>query len=133
MTKMLNETIGTLEYDGLIYDGRHPVDVKTVKIRAGQGVLARGTALALSGGTGGDDAMVALGTAAEADETLTADCILADEVDTGAEAGTAVVGVAYRTGHFTRQNIIVKNEYTLTAKDEAELRTGGIFLSDAVI
>ncbi len=131
--RMLNETLGTLEYDGLIYDGRHPVDVKTVKIRAGQGELARGTVLALSSGAGGDNAMVILGTTAGENETLTPDCILAEPVDTGGEAGDPVIGVAYRSGHFTRQKLIVKESYTLSASDEAELRKGGIYLSDAVI
>ena len=129
--RMLNETLGTLEYDGLIYDGRHPVDVKTVKIRAGQGELVRGTVLALS--TGGDGAMVILGTTAGGNETLTPDCILAEPVDTGGEAGDPVIGVAYRSGHFTRQKLIVKESYTLSASDEAELRKGGIYLSNAVI
>ncbi len=133
MAKNLNETIGTMEYDGLIYDGKHPVDVKTVQVRAGQGVLERGTVLAISEGTGGDDAMAILGTTAIADETLTADCVLADPVDTGDAIGTAVVGVAYRSGHLTRQKLIVKDAYTMTAKDEAVLRNGGIFLSNAVL
>lgn len=133
MAKTLNETIGTLEYDSLIFDGKHPIDVKTVKIRAGQGTLLRGTVLALSEGTGGDGAMAILGTAAGTDETLTANCILADDIDTGAETGEAVVGTAYRSGHFTRQKLIVKDGYTLTAKDEEALRNGGIYLSGAVI
>lgn len=134
MTKrMLNETLGTMEYDGLIYDGRHPVDVKTVKIRAGQGELARGTVLALSTGTGGDNAMVILGTTAGQNETLTPNCILAEPVDTGDEAGDALIGVAYRSGHFNRNKLIVKENYTFSAADEEELRKGGIYLSDAVI
>lgn len=134
MTKrMLNETLGTMEYDGLIYDGRHPVDVKTVKIRAGQGELARGTVLALSGGTGGDGAMVILGTEAGEDETLTPNCILAEPVDTGNEPGDALIGIAYRSGHFSRNKLVVKENYTFSAADEEELRKGGIYLSNAVI
>lgn len=131
--RMLNETLGTLEYDGLIYDGRHPVDVKTVKIRAGQGELARGTVLALSTGTSGDNAMVILGTTAGGNETLTPDCILAEPVDTGDQAGDALIGVAYRSGHFSRNKLVVKENYTFNAADEEELRKGGIYLSNAVI
>ena len=134
MTKrMLNETLGTMEYDGLIYDGRHPADVKTVKIRAGQGELVRGTVLALSGGTGGDGAMVILGTEAGEDETLTPNCILAEPVDTGNQSGDALIGIAYRSGHFSRNKLVVKENYTFNAADEEELRKGGIYLSNAVI
>lgn len=131
--RMLNETLGTLEYDGLIYDGRHPVDVKTVKIRAGQGELARGTVLALSTGTGGDNAMVILGTGAGQNETLTPNCILAEPVDTGNVSGDALIGIAYRSGHFSRNKLVVKENYTFSAADEEELRKGGIYLSNAVI
>ena len=43
-----------------------------------------------------------------------------------------VTALAYRTGHFARNKLIVKNGYTMTATDEEELRKGGILLSDAI-
>ena len=58
--KMLNKTLGTLEYDGLIYDGRHPIDVKTVKIKepAKENWQRKWTNLVIgAAGTGGDDTM----------------------------------------------------------------------------
>ena len=65
----------------------------------------------------------------EAGETV-AGYILAVDVDaTNAE----VVTTAYRSGHFIRNALIVKDGYSLTEKDETQLRNGGIYLSDAMI
>lgn len=124
----MDETIGTMNYDGLIHDAKHNLDVQGVKIRAAQGALKRGTVLALSSGVAGDGKYVILGTAALADETLTASCILTDDVDATAEA----FAVAYRSGHFNTNALIVKEGYTITAADKNNLRDGGVFLSAAV-
>lgn len=43
-------------------------------------IYKRGTVLALSAGTAGDGLRVILGTAAKSNETLTANCVLADDV-----------------------------------------------------
>lgn len=56
--------------------------------------------------------------------------MLADDVEVGTNAN--VTALAYRTGHFARNKLIVKNGYTMTATDEEELRKGGILLSDAI-
>lgn len=188
----LDEKIGEMSYDGLICDDKYPIDVMSVLVRAGQGTLKRGTALALSTGAGGDGAMVILGTATTGDvataaaeyaltldvafasgktyytrsgnagayvytpvaapevaniatyyqmtkaavvgyatEVLTANCILCDDVVTG--TGSAVVAVAYRSGHFVRNKLIVKAGYTFAAADEAALRSGGIYLDNAML
>ena len=50
-------------------------------------------------------------------------------MDTG--TGSAVVGIAYRTGHFNR-GALITSSYTLTATDEEFLRGKGILLSDAL-
>ena len=68
------------------------------------------------------------GTAAE--KAAVAAYILAEDVDAGEED---VVASAYRSGSFIRNALIVKEGYTLTAEDEAALRNGGIYLSDAVL
>lgn len=131
MTKRMDEKIGALEYDGLICDSKYPIDVMSVKVAASQGVLTRGTVLALSTGTAGTGNMVILGATAASNETLAANCILADAVDTG--TGDAVVATAYRSGHFVRDALIVKSGYTVTAADEEALRNGGIYLDNAVM
>ena len=46
-------------------------------------------------------------------------------------AADDVVAVAYRTGHFNRNQLIVASGYTLKASDEEDLRKCGILLSDA--
>lgn len=129
----LDENIGAVGFDNLINQNTPEADVFSVSMRAGLGVVARGTVLALSAGTGGDASMVILGTTAGVDETLTANCILAEAIDTGAEAGTAVTALAYRTGHFNRDKLTVKAEYTMTEVDEENLRKGGILLDDAFV
>lgn len=129
MTKRMDEKLGSIEFDGLICDSKYPIDVMSVKVVASQGVLSRGTVLALISGTAGTGNMVILGTTAASNETLTANCILADDVDTG--TSDAVAATAYRSGHFCRNALIVKEGYTMTTADEEALRNGGIYLDNA--
>lgn len=137
MSKKLNETIGTVEYDGLIVDNVPVADVFSVTIRKeaeSVTTLKRGTVLALSGGKDGDGKMVILGTAATTEsnkvENITANCVLCDDVEVGTTAD--VTALAYRTGHFARNKLIAKADYTMTAADEQALREGGILLDDAI-
>lgn len=129
MNSRLDENIGTVVYDGLIISNAPVADVFHVTIRANSGELARGSILALSGGSAGDGKMVILGTTTDENETIAANCILSYSVTVGESDMTAL---AYRTGHFNRRALIVKDGYTLTKIDEEELRNGGILLSDAL-
>lgn len=136
MTKKLNETVGSVEYDELINSGTPKADVFGITIRAldEETVLKRGTVLAISDA---DNKAVVLGTEAQdvggADssgkETLTANCILADDTPVGK---TDTDAVAYRTGHFNRNKLIVAANYTLSSADEEELRKRGILLDTAL-
>ena len=130
--KKLNEIIGTVEYDGLICGSEPATDVFSVTIRKGttEETLKRGTVLALSTGTAGDGKMVVLGSTARSNETLTANCILADDVTVGTAAD--VVVDAYRAGKFARNKLIAKAEYTIKDADVEALRNGGIFLDTAI-
>ena len=133
MSKRLDENIGTVDYDGLIVTNEPVADVFTVTIRkeaSAKATLKRGTVLALSSGTDGDGKMVALGTTAASNETLTANAILCDDTEIGTDAD--VEATAYRTGHFARNKLAVASGYTLKATDEEELRKAGILLSDAI-
>lgn len=127
--KKLYETVGSIAYDNLIVDNFPPADVYSVTVTSGEGKLTRGTVLALSTGTAGTGKMRILGTTAGSNETLDANCILAEDVDATSADATAL---AYRTGHFNRQALIVKTEYTFKLADEEALRKGGILLSDAL-
>lgn len=130
MSKRLDENLGSVGYDGLIVANEPVADVLTVTIRKEATAAAaykRGTVLALSAG---DGKLVILGSTATTNETLTANCILAEDVEVGTTADVTVL--AYRTGHFARNKLAVASGYTLKATDEEELRKAGILLSDAI-
>lgn len=138
MSKKLDENLGFVGFDNLINDMFPPADPFTVKIKQGQGTLKRGSLLATD-----EDGMELIGNTT----TGKANAVLAEDVDTGAptvktqtededettltEIGT-VFGIAYRTGHFNTNQLIVAEGYTITAADKEALRTVGILLSDAV-
>ena len=131
MSKRLDENLGSVGYDGLIVANEPVADVFTVTIRKEATAAAaykRGTVLAA--GTAGDGKLVILGSTATTNETLTANCILAEDVEVGTTADVTVL--AYRTGHFARNKLAVASGYTLKATDEEELRKAGILLSDAI-
>lgn len=131
MSKRLDENLGSVGYDGLIVANEPVADVFTVTIRKEATAAAtykRGTVLALSAGT--DGKLVILGSTATTSETLTANCILAEDVEVGTTAD--VTALAYRTGHFARNKLAVASGCTLKATDEEELRKAGILLSDAI-
>lgn len=130
MSKRLDENLGSVGYDGLIVANEPVADVLTVTIRkeaAAAATYKRGTVMALSAGTG---KLVILGSTATTNETLTANCILAEDVEVGTTADVTVL--AYRTGHFARNKLAVASGYALKATDEEELRKVGILLSDAI-
>lgn len=117
----LDENLGTVGYDNLIASVTPCNEVFHVNLAANQGVLKRGTLLATA-----DGGMVKISSTT----TGKANAVLADDVDTG--TGSAVVGLAYRTGHFNANSLIVADGYTITAADKEALRVAGILLSDAV-
>lgn len=121
-----DQKIGTCEADNLIISGKFQRDAVSVTIASGEGVLSRGTVIAMSNKT---SKCVILGTTAATGETLTPYGIICDEVDaTSADA----VATAYRTGHFNKGALIVDDDYTMTDADEAALRNGGIYLDSAM-
>lgn len=132
MSKRLDENLGSVGYDGLIVANEPVADAFTVTIRkeAAAATYKRGTVLALPAGTAGDGKLVILGSTETTNETLTANCILAEDVEVGTTADVTVL--AYRTGHFARNKLAVASGYTLKATDEEELRKAGILLSDAI-
>ena len=136
MSRRLDENLGGVGFDNLIADSYPPTDVFSVQLAAGQGILERGTLLARKD----DGTMEMIGTAT----TGKANAVLAEPADTGAPAAEAqaedeaasdpetVPGIAYRTGHFNTNRLIVAEGYEITAADKEALRTAGILTSDAV-
>ncbi len=127
MNNDLVRNIGTVSQDNLIAKTEPAAFTFGVVIRKSDAetILRRGTILAKSST---DDKFVVLGTAAASDETLTPSCILADDVEVGTEADAT--GVAYRSGNFNRDAVIVKSGITLTAAHEDELRKVDIIFTD---
>lgn len=119
MAKRLDETIGSVGFENLLHGTCPGAEVTSVQLAAGQGILARGTLLAVA-----DGGMVKI----SATTTGKANAVLAEEVD----ATEAVTGIAYRTGHFNANTLIVADGYEITAADKEALRVAGILISDAV-
>lgn len=115
------ETLGELGFDNIGNSaGTAPVITGLRTILTGQGVLKRGTALAINAA----GKMVILGT-----ESATANCILAEDVDTADADANAMV---YLSGHFNANKLAVKTSYAITAKDIEAFRAAGIYLENAM-
>lgn len=129
----LDENLGAVGFDNLINGLYPPAEVFSVQLASGQGTLERGTLLA-----SGDNGMTMIAAAT----TGKANAVLAEPVDTGEaaanDAGTdtaeaeTVTAIAYRTGHFNANALIVADGYEITAADKEALRVAGILISDAV-
>ena len=119
MSTRLDENLGAVGFDNLFSGAFPPAEVFSVTLAAGQGVLKRGTLLAKT-----DGGMVKISSST----TGKANAVLADDVDTSA----TTTGIAYQTGHFNTNSLIVANGYEITAADKEALRVAGILLSDAV-
>lgn len=116
----LDENLGSVGFDNLINGTDPGTEVFSVEVAAGQGVLERGTLLATA-----DGGMVKISAAT----TGKANAVLADAVDT---TNGAVTAIAYRTGHFNANALIVADGYEITDADKEALRVAGILISDAV-
>ena len=115
------EKLGECKFDNLINSvGNLPLITVLRTVLAGQGVLKRGTALAIDA----DNKLVILGT-----DGATANCILAQDVDTTEGDAACVV---YISGQFNRNSLTVKVGYTITADDVEEFRKAGIYLANSV-
>lgn len=128
MSKRLDENLGAVDFDNLINGLYPPAEVFSAQLAGGQGVLERGTLLAT-----GDSGMVMI----SAETTGKANAVLADPVDTGEAAANdteveTVTAIAYRTGHFNSNRLIVADGYEITTTDKEALRVAGILISDAV-
>lgn len=126
----LNRLVGTQQQDNLITDITPPAVVVAVKLRkqASETVLKRGTVLSLTSGGTETGTAVILGTAAGASETLTPSFVLAEDTKVGTE--NHAMGVAYRSGCFSKQHITLADGYELSAADIDDLRVRDIVFRD---
>ena len=128
MTRDLHEKLGAVTPENLIAQLDPPALKKAGLIRklGTAGTLKRGTLLAKSSGSAGDGKLVIFGTTAATNETLTADCILAYDLDVGTSADENAV--VYIAGCFNEAALIVASGATIAETDRDELRKKGIIL-----
>ncbi len=128
MTRDLHEKLGSMEYEKL-FAGMEPKALThpaTVRKLGSAATLKRGTLLAKSSGTGGDGKLVIFGTSAGTNETLTADCVLCDDLDVG--TSTDENALVYISGNFNEAALIMASGASLTEADRDALRERGIIL-----
>lgn len=127
------EVMGEVKYANIWNSVDVPIITGLRTIRKLTGAAATykaGTALALSGGTTGDDKLVILGTAAASNETLTANCILAEDVEVGTDAD--VQALVFLSGHANANKLAVASSHTITAAEIEAFRAAGIYLENAM-
>lgn len=127
MARTTGGQVGSIGADNLIA-GIYPPPVTQVFDLKTSGIIERGTVL----GRGADGkyfvlgAKTGTGTSATAIEG-TASVIVAETTEEDDE-----IVVAYISGHFYRNGLIVADDYELTEADENNLRLAGIRLTDGI-
>lgn len=119
MAKALNEKVGNMLYDHLVYDGSHPVDAKNVTVtltKGTAGTIKRGQVIDFTSADGKYKVHAASGVV---------NCIAARDAQYTAEDENVVVS-AYISGPFRKDALIATP--ALTAADVETFRTNGIFL-----
>ena len=125
--KELSKKLGEVEVDGLVtaIDPHIVIGAGVIrKASSGTLKLTRGTVLAKSTGK-----LVVLGSTAAENETLTANCILCDDVEVGTVADATVA--VYLAGCFDPNKVVMTNSHTLTEADKDALRDAGIVFKAA--
>lgn len=128
----LSKKLGEVEVDGLVtaIDPHIVIGAGVIrKAASGTLKLVRGTVLAKSAGTKGDSKLVVLGSTAAENESLTANCILCDDVEVGTEADATVA--VYLAGCFNPDKLTMTDSYTMTEADKDALRDAGIVFKAA--
>ena len=128
MTRDLHEKLGSVTPENLIAKLDPPALKRAGVIRklGTAGTLKRGTLLAKSSGSAGDGKLVIFGTTAASNETLTADCILAEDIDVG--TANDENALTFYQGNFNEDALILKSGASLTEDDRDALRVRNIIL-----
>jgi len=128
MTRDLHEKLGSVTPENL-FAGMEPrplTKAGVIRKLGTAGTLARGTLLAKSSGSAGDGKLVIFGTSAASNETLTADCVLAEDIDVGTAADENAL--VFIQGNFNEDELILKAGASLTEDDRDALRIRNIIL-----
>ncbi len=128
MTRDLHEKLGSVTPENLIAQLDPPALKRAGVIRkfGTAGTLKRGTLLAKSGGSAGDGKLVIFGTTAATNETLTADCILAEDIDVGTTNDENAL--VFYQGNFNEDALIIKSGASIGDGDKDDLRLRNIIL-----
>ena len=128
MTRDLHEKIGAVTVENL-FAGLEPhalTKAGVIRKLGAAGTLKRGTLLAKSSGSAGDGKLVIFGTTAASNETLTADCVLAEDIAVG--TSTDENALVFIAGNFNEDALILASGASLTEDDRDALRMKGIIL-----
>lgn len=126
--ELYTKEVDSTSYDNLFAGMSVDIAKKSVTLQAAQGVITRGTVLGIITATG----LAVPVDSTKADGSQSADCILADDTDTGAAGAVDnVVAVAYSAGQFNRKALIFGGADTAPTH-ETRLRELGIFLKDNI-
>lgn len=121
----LYEQIGEFKPDSLIAGNDIPITKEGIGLKAGQGVLKRGSLIM----KGTDKAGYIAGAAAESAGEMAVFGILTDDTDTGTDASADnIPAVCYQTGEYNREAVIVSGEGATVETYENDMRKAGIFL-----
>ena len=128
MTRDLHEKIGVVTPENLFagLDPRALTKAGVLRKLGTAATLVRGTLLAKSSGSAGDGKLVIFGTTAATNETLTADCVLAEDVAVGTSADEPAL--VFITGNFNEDELTLASGASLTEADRDALRVRGILL-----
>lgn len=128
MMQMFQKT-GEFRPDSLIVSPDYPILTEGIGLKAGQGLLRRGSLIM----KGADKAGYIAGADASSGEGTSTGMkvfgILTDDFDTGEDASAGnVPATAYQTGEFNRAAVLVSGESTAVETYEDEMRGAGIYL-----
>jgi hypothetical protein len=128
MSRDLHEKIGSVTPENLFagLDPRALTKAGVLRKLGTAATLVRGTLLAKSSGSAGDGKLVIFGTTAATNETLTADCVLAEDVEVGTAADENAL--VFITGNFNEDELTLASGASLTEADRDALRVRGILL-----
>ena len=128
MTRDLHEKLGAVTPENL-FAGLEPRELKAagvIRKLGTAGTLKRGTLLAKSSGSAGDGKLVIFGTTAATNETLTADCILAEDIEVGMSNDENAL--VFYQGNFNQDALIIKSGASIGDSDKDDLRLRNIIL-----
>jgi Bacteriophage lambda head decoration protein D len=124
MSNLYTKNFDNIDMDNLFAGSSVPVLTGAVTLKAGQGIVKRGTVLGIITAT----SLAVAVDSTKSDGSQVANCILTDDVDT-TDADT--VATVYVSGHFNRKALIFGGTDT-APKHEIKLRELGIFLKDNI-